>query len=118
MTDTVSWNLQLAIRDGQLENARALMDEMVTATLEEPGTTSYEWYVDADRNTCHINERYADSDAALTHIANFGANFAPRFMGCFEPTAFVVYGNPTDAVKGALAAMGASYLEWFGGFHR
>lgn len=118
MTDTVSWNLQLSVRDGQLENARVLMNEMVNATLEEPGTLSYEWYLGAEGDTCHINERYADSAAALAHIANFGANFAARFMACFEPTSFAVYGNPTEDVRAALAEMGVSYLEWFGGFDR
>ena len=118
MTDTVSWNLQVAIRDGQLDNARALMNEMVTATREEPGTLGYEWYLDAAGNTCHIVERYADSDAALVHIANFDARFAPRFMECFEPTSFTVYGNPAEGVRAALEEMGVSYFEWFGGFSR
>jgi hypothetical protein len=94
------------------------MNEMVQVTLDEPGTLSYEWYLDAGGDTCHINERYSDSAAALVHIASFGAKFAPRFMACFEPTSFSVYGNPTEDVRAALAEMGVTYLEWFGGFHR
>jgi quinol monooxygenase YgiN len=118
MASTVSLNLQLSVRDGQLDGARALMAEMVEATREEPGTLGYEWFLSADGGTCHVCERYADSDAALAHFGNFGANFAERFLGCFEPTGLSVYGEPSDEARGAFDGFGAAYLGTFGGFSR
>jgi len=116
MASTVSWNLQLSVREDQLENARTLMAEMVEATRAEAGTLAYEWFLAADGASCHICERYADSDAALAHLGNFGANFAERFLGCFEPTGLLVYGEPSDEARAALDGFGAVYFGTFGGF--
>ncbi len=118
MSEMVSWNLQLTVRDGQLDALRALMAEMVTSTQQEPGTIGYEWFLSADESTCHLHERYVDSAAALAHIGTFGSTFAERFLGCLEPTALYVYGNPSADVRGALDGFGAAYLGTFGGFHR
>lgn len=118
MSKVVSWNIQLSVQDGKLEDARALMEEMVEATGQEEGALGYEWFLSSDGTTCHINERYADSAATLEHLGNFGANFAERFLSCFSPTALYVYGEPNDEVRGALDGFGAVYLGTWGGFTR
>jgi pentatricopeptide repeat protein len=108
----------MSVREGRLDDARELMNEMVSATREEPGTQGYEWFLSEDGTVCHINERYADSEAAMAHLGNFGSKFADRFLGCFEPTSFSVYGEPTAEARAALDGFGASYLGWLGGFNR
>ena len=118
MSNEVSWNLQLEVRDGGLDDARALMSEMVEATRSEPGAVGYEWFISADGAVCHINERYADSAAALEHLGAFGAQFAERFLGVFSPTALHVYGDPSADARAALAGFGAVHLDHFGGFRR
>ena len=115
---TVSWNLQLAVRDGQLDALRTLMAEMVESTRSEQGSRAYEWFLSADGTICHINERYADSAAALAHLGNFGAKFMERFVACLDVTSFSVYGEPSDEAKGVLDGFGAKYLGTFGGFSR
>ena len=80
MSDIVSWNLQMLVREGQLSDARELMPEMVESTRGEPGTLGYEWFLDAGGTVCHIHERFADSDAAMVHLGNFGTKFAERFL--------------------------------------
>ena len=57
MSDTVSWNLQMSVREGQLSDARDLMPEMVEATRGEAGTLGYEWFLGGDGTVCHIYER-------------------------------------------------------------
>jgi len=118
MSDTVSWVLMLAVKDGELENFRSLMDEMVEATGNEPGALIYEWSVSDDGAAVHIYERYADSAAALAHLGNFGASFGERFFGSVDPTGFYVYGAPDDAARSALEGAGAQILGPFGGFAR
>ena len=118
MSDTVSWNLQMSVREGRLSDARELMPEMVESTRDEPGTLGYEWFLGSDGTVCHIYERYADSDAAMVHLGNFGAKFAERFLECCEPTALYVYGEPSDEARAALDGFGAVYLGTFGGFSR
>lgn len=118
MSGAVSWNLQLAVRDGRLEDFRSLMEEMVESTRSEPGTRAYEWFLSEDGTVCHLYERYADAQAALAHISTFGSRFGERFLACVEPTAFHVYGIPSDEVRTALDGFGAVYLRPFGGFTR
>ena len=112
----MSWNLQLSVQDGRLEDARALMAEMVEATRQEPGSRGYEWFLNSDGTECHICERYADSQAVLEHLGAFGANFAERFLTCFAPKSFYVYGEPTEDARAVLDGFGASYLGTLGGF--
>lgn len=118
MSSPVSWNLRLSVHDGKLDDARTLMGEMVAATRNEPGTVGYEWFLSNDGTTCHIHERYADSEAAIAHLQNFGANFAERFLQCFGVQGLVVYGEPSDAARGIMDGFGAEYLGTFGGFSR
>ena len=116
MANTVSWNLQLAVIDGRLEDFRTLMHEMVAATEAEPGARGYEWFVSDDGSSVHINERYAGSDAVMAHLGAFGAQFAERFLGCVQPTGLSVYGDPSAEARAALDGFGATYLGTFGGF--
>lgn len=118
MSSTVSWNLQLAVHDGQLDTFRSLMKEMVESTLAETGTLTYEWFLSEDGTMCHLYERYADSAAALVHLGNFGSKFAERFLGCVEPTGLFVYGNPDEAAREVLQGFNAVFLGTLGGFSR
>lgn len=117
MGGTVSWMLTLSVNDRKLDEFRALMDEMVTATREEPGTLMYEWFL-SDDGACHLYERYTDDAATMVHLGNFGSKFAGRFLGCVTPTGFSVYGNPGAEVRQGLSALGPVYLAPFGGFAR
>ena len=118
MSDVISWSLQMSVRDGCLDDARALVPEMVAATREEPGALTYEYFLSDDGSACHIYERYENSNAVMAHLGNFGAHFADRFMGCFAPKSFSVYGPVSDEVRAALDGFGAAYLDTLDGFRR
>ena len=92
---------------------------MVEATrANEPSTLSYEWFITDDNKSCHIYERYADSDAVMTHLGAFGEKFAERILAISEPTRFMVYGNPSEDARKALSGFGAVFLAPIGGFAR
>ncbi len=118
MPHNLSWNLQLTIHEGKTDEFRALATEMAASVETEPGTLQYEWFMGEDGHTCHINERYVDSEAAITHIAHFGANYAERMMAIITPTQFSVYGDPSVAVREALIGFGAVHLKYLTGFRR
>ena len=119
MNDNVFWVLELDIKDGELDNFKALMNDMIEATrADEPGALNYEWFISEDNETCHLFERYADSEAVLTHLGNFRANFARRFMGCVQPKRLMVYGNVSDEARKALEGMGSAHMAPIGGFTR
>jgi quinol monooxygenase YgiN len=119
MSDHVFWMLECTIKDGQLETLKGLMDEMVMTTrANEPGALNYEWSISSDERTLHILERYADSEAALVHMATFSKSFASRFMGSLKVTRYTVYGRPNEKVLQMLSSMGAVYMSPLGGFSR
>jgi quinol monooxygenase YgiN len=116
--DHVSWVIELAVKPGQLDSFKELMEEMVAGTSTEPETLNYEWYISADEGTVHIFEKYANSDAMIIHVSGFMEKWAGRFMECVNPTRFTVYGDPSEAAREKLAAFGGTYLAPWGGFAR
>ena len=119
MSDVISWVLELDVKDGKVEAFEALMQEMVAATkADEPGALAYEWFVSDDKTTCHIYERYADSAAVMTHLGNFGSKFAERFLDALQPTRLMVYGQPSNEVRAALAGLNPVFMAEIGGFAR
>ncbi len=108
----------MSVREGRLNDAKQLVSEMVEAVRGEPGALTYEYFLSDDGASCHIYERYADSAAVMAHLGNFGANFAERFMECFEPKSLSVYGPVSDEARGALDGLGAAYLQRLDGFSR
>ena len=118
MSEAVSWVLMLSVKDGQLDAVRDLMEEMVAAAQDEPGTTVYEWFVSDDESSVHTLERFASSEAVMAHLGSFGDNFAERFFAALEPTGWYAYGDPDSAAREALTGSGAEILGPFGGFAR
>lgn len=119
MENHVHWLLEVDIKEGELENFKTLMKEMVDATrANEPGTLNYEWMISEDNKSCHLYERYQDSAATMKHLGLFMENFAGRFMGSSEPKRIVVYGTPSEEVKKALGSLGAVFMAPWGGFSR
>ena len=115
---SIYWLVELQIQDGQSDNFKSLMRDMVAATeANEPGTLNYEWSASADGKICHIYERYVDSGAVMKHLGTFG-EFAGRFMEVFTPLRFTLYGSPSAEVKDALAAFSPTYMELSDGFSR
>ncbi len=115
----VYWFLELTINEGKKEDFMAMMKDMVMATKKnEPGTLNYEWNMSGDGKTCYLYERYADSAAAMSHIQNFGANFAERWGANTTVVKFTLCGAPNDEVVQALSGAGAKVQKPIGGFAR
>ena len=118
MSEAVTMILAASVREGRLDDARALMEELVESTREEPGTLVYEWFLGADGSSCEIYERYADSDAAVLHTRTFDAAYAARFDDCFELVSFALCGEPSDELRAMIGEDGVIYLGTWGGFCR
>ena len=116
MTDDIYWVLKLELGAGQDAALSALMDDMVSATQDEPGAISYEWH--RQGSVVHLFERYASSDDALVHMQNFGANFAERFMAILTPVQLEVYGPVKEDLRAVLTPVGATFYDQVGGFDR
>jgi len=107
----VSWLLEVAVKPGQLDTFRVLMNELVESTRAEPGAEIYEWFVDDGGGVVHLHERHTDLAAALAHLGMFGEVFAGRFLVAAEPTRFTVMGSPNDEAKAAPGGVPAA-VRW------
>ena len=112
----VSWQVELAVKPGELDNFRALTAEMVAFTRSETGVLDYERYVSDDGKIVHVYECYADSASAVAHLHAFGKTFGDRFAAMVERRQFNVYGTPSEELRRILDGFGARYLSPFGGF--
>lgn len=119
MSDIIEWVLVLKVQDGQAGNVMPLMEEMVAATkANEPGALHYEYYASDAGDQVTVLERYADADAAMVHVGNFGAHFAERFLTVYAPVRFSVFGPANQALRDALTPLGATFEPQIAGFHR
>lgn len=119
MDKNIFWIFELSIKEGQLNNLKELMEEMVKDTKDnEAGTIAYEWMISDDNKKCHIHERYANSEAVLKHLSTFLEKFATRLMETGDATSFVVYGNPNSQAKEVLDGFMPIYMSPIGGFMR
>jgi quinol monooxygenase YgiN len=115
----VFWTFKVNVKDGEVGKLKDLIAEMADASeASEPGTLIYEWTISNDQKSAEVHERYADSDAALTHLASFNKNFADRLMALVEPTGMTVYGSPSAALKKELVGADPVYMDVIGGFAR
>ena len=116
LNDQVSWQVELAVKPGELENFRALTREMVEFTHAESGVLIYERFISADGKTVYVYERYTDSATALAHLQAFGKKFGARFSSLVERRRFTVFGNPSQALKDILDSFDATYFAFLDGF--
>lgn len=118
MRSVVSWQVELAVNPGELDNFRALTSEMIESTKGEPSVLIYERFVSADGKVVYVYERYADSAAAVAHLLAFGKIYGERFMKMVDRGRFMVFGTPSDELRRILDGFGATYLSPFDGFSR
>jgi quinol monooxygenase YgiN len=118
MSDEISWQVELAVKPGELDNFRALTRDMVAFAKSEPGVLIYERFVSEDGATVYVYERFADSASALAHLMAFDKLFGERFIAMVERRRFRVYGAPCDELRAILDSFGAVYLRLFDGFSR
>src|SRR5262245_26577611 len=113
----ISWWVELAVRPGCLDAFETLTGEMVAATRAESGVLAYQRFISDDRRTVQVHERYENSDAAITaHLVKFAALFGDRYAGLVERKRFVVFGEPSEALRTLLDSYGARYHGPFGSF--
>jgi quinol monooxygenase YgiN len=119
MSDNVYFLAEVTIKQGEFDNFKALVEEMVETThANEPNTLNYEWSITDDSQSCHVYERYADSAATMTHLGTFREKFEERVVAAVELTRLVVYGTPNNEVKESLSGLDAVFMTPFGGFAR
>jgi quinol monooxygenase YgiN len=102
----VAWLFELEVQPENRQALEALVPEMIAETKKsEPGSRAYQIFV--NEGTISVYERYDDSDAALTHMKNFGEKFAGRFMALVTPVRFTLLGSPSAELLEVVGPIGA-----------
>ena len=93
------------IAPGNLQEFKAAAGQALALTREESGTLQYDWFFSQDETKCVVRERYANSDAILTHMVNMGDLLSKiaELGGGLEIEAF---GDPSPELLAAAAGAG------------
>ena len=119
MNENIIAMAEFSIKPDELDNFKALVQEMVEATqANEPDIMTYEFFISEDGMSCQIIERYVDSAAVMAHLGHFGSKFGDRFMAFAEPKGSKVCGNPSDELREVMSSFGATIFAPVGGFTR
>ena len=117
MTSDIYWIFKAEIGEGKLEALKSLAPKFCQITEKESGVIAYEWSISTDGKMLHVYERYVDSDAALTHLANVDPHI-PELMELVTPTEIECYGAASNSFKEAVKDFPIVYMENFEGFHK
>jgi quinol monooxygenase YgiN len=116
MHDEISWQVELTIEPQHFDSFCALTNEMIQSTTLEDGVLVYERFMSEDGAKIFVYERYANSEAALSHLRNFQKKFAEAFGRLVKRERFVVFGTPNDELKRMLSAFDATFARPMAGF--
>ena len=117
MTSNIYWIFKAEIGEGKLEALKKLASKFCQITEIESSVIAYEWSISTNGKMLHVYERYVDSDAALTHLANVDPHI-PELMELVTPTEIICYGAASNSFKEAVKDFPMVYMENFEGFHK
>ena len=103
------------IHEGKFEEFRSIAKEcLATVMLKSPNRRHYDWYFNDELRECIVLEKYADSDALLSHISVVG-DYLGRFMAIADFNA-EIYGNPSQALLDAITPLDKKIYYFYQGF--
>ena len=118
MSGYIVTDFQLSIKEGKLDDFKAIVSTMVEITnLNEPNTLVYEYHINEDGTECHLLETFKDSDAFMVHLGNVGHLFDTLFESA-TMTRAKIYGNPSAELQQALDPLGVEYFAYLNGIER
>ena len=77
MGNEISWQVDLAVKPGELDNYRALTGEMVEFTKAEPGTLIYEYFISKDGQFIYVHEHRGITAGLLGDSILVNGTYAP-----------------------------------------
>jgi len=118
MSGYIVTDFQLSIKEGKLDDFKAVVNTMIEMTdVNEPNTLVYEYCINEDGTECHLLETFKDSDAFMIHLENVGHMFDTLFESA-TMTRAKIYGSPSAELQQALDPLGVQYFTHFNGVTR
>ena len=102
------------IKEGKLEAFKQIVSQFISTVKEkDQGTLMYDWYLNEDTMECSVLEDYADSNAALEHVANVG-DLLQKLMELGEMS-LELYGSPDEELSQALEGLDTKVFPFYAG---
>ncbi len=102
------------IKKGKLEEFKQLIPVFISTVKEkDPGTLSYDWYLNQTSMECVVLETYTDSQAVLAHAGNVG-----ELLGKVLEVADLsieLYGNTSEELRNAIEGLNPKIYPFFSG---
>lgn len=123
MSDRVWFNVYVTLKDGMLDEFRAMANDWIAYHEKNtPEILAYEWFFTSeDRMKVQVMELYANSEAMLDYMSRGGAD-RERFMPPYPYTLhrMEVLGAVSDALRERLDSGESKprYFEHLAGFSR
>ena len=118
MSGYIVTNFELSIKEGKLDDFKAVVNTMIEMTdVNELNTLVYEYYINEDGTECHLLETFKDSDAFMVHLGNVGHLFDTLFESA-TMTRAKIYGSPSAELQQALDPLGVEYFAHLNGIER
>ena len=118
MSGYIVTDFQLSIKEGKLDDFKAIVSTMVEITnLNEPNTLVYEYHINEDGTECHLLETFRNSDAFMVHLENVGHLFDRLFESATMRRA-KIYGSPSVELQQALDQLSVEYFAYLNGIER
>ncbi len=102
---------------GDVEALRTVVDELISATQQEPGTVQYQWYLDEERSKLFVHEGFDSSASLVTHLQNAQA-LLPKLFEHAKPAGLQVFGDPDESAAAAIGQMRGRVAGRLAGFTR
>jgi len=120
MSDQIDFQIDLKVADGQLENFKGLVAEMISfIKTEEPETLIYNWYISEANHKGTLLERYKNNQAAIQHVNNFvSGKYVDRLMSICTFESIIILGDASDELKETLKVFTEDFRIHIGGFVR
>ena len=115
----VTFILQMNVREGAGDILSWITGRsvLVTSEFNEEKTKRFEWFLTPDQSKATLIEVFDDNDGALVRVENLMSSpIAPEWMDRFEIESLIVLGEPSDALRTALAGLAPDFRFYAGGF--
>jgi quinol monooxygenase YgiN len=116
--ETIFYTVEFNINSGKLEEFQSLAKECIEAVRSnEPDMKSYEWFFNAEKTACFVNEYHTSSESMLAHLENVGPLLG-KILEVSKLARLDVFGNPNEKATEALKGLNANINGHFDGFTR
>ena len=112
-------NLKLKGNINEVETFIRDLSVPYTSQCDEPGTKSFEWYLNKQENKAMLVESFLDSDSATLRVKNLiNSPINEAFQDLFEVINLTVLGKAELSLIQILEGWDPVYLSYIDGFNK